>query len=368
MSDRINKIRTVLKAKKVNGILVTNYKNIFYLSGFVGVSPEEREALLVVTMRRAILIVPEMYMANAKKLTLVKNGSVQVCSIDQRKGFYGTALSLFGKPKKKVIIESCDLSIFEYDHIKKGKMQALIPYPTLCEDVRICKDAAEIQMLQKAAKITDHVFMRVVQYLRRTDYTKLTEQRLADKMLQWGKENGADDWAFAPIIANGVGSALPHYHTSTKKLKKNSPLLMDFGFRFKGYNSDMSRTIFLGKAPEEFLKHYDLVKNVQDSCMKKVCSGVKTTDLDKNARTLFEKEDVEKYFIHSLGHGLGIDVHEAPFVGSKNSTVLRGGMVITIEPGIYFPGKYGIRIEDDVVVTKTGSKTLNKSSKTLIEI
>lgn len=368
MNERIRRIRTLLKEKTVDGILVTNSKNIFYLSGFRGVCPEDREALLVVTMRRTILIVPEMYMSDANKLITVKNGSVQARSIDQKKGFYGTALSLFGKPKKKVIIESRNLSIFEYDHIKKGKMQVLISYPTLCEEVRICKEAAEVRVLQKAAKITDHVFKRVVQYLRRNDYTKITEQELADKMSQWGKDGGADEWAFAPIIASGSGSALPHYHTGQKTLKKNAPLLMDFGFCVDGYNSDMSRTIFLGKASENFRKHYDLVKNVQDSCVKKVCPGVETTDLDQSARTYFEKEDVEKYFIHSLGHGLGLDVHEAPFVGSKNGTILREGMIITIEPGIYFPRKYGIRIEDDIVVTKNGYKIMNKSPKELIEI
>lgn len=368
MKERLGKIRATLKAKKSNGILVTNHKNIFYLSGFVGVSSEEREALLVITLRRAILIVPEMYRTQVQKLSAVKAGLVQVEVIDQKKGFYGTALLLCGRSQKRIIIESRDLSVFENEHIIKNTIHKIIAYPTLCEDVRMIKNRSEIHQLQKAAKITDEVFSRVVRYLHRNDYTKITEQGIADKMLVWGKTLGADDWAFAPIIASGKGSALPHYHTSAKKLKKNAPLLMDFGFCVNGYNSDMSRTIYLGEAPVRFKRDYEMVRSVQEECAALVCPSVDTSTIDQYARTQFAKSDVESKFIHSLGHGLGLDVHELPFVGPKNSTELWEGMVITIEPGLYFDGKYGIRIEDDVVVTKSGRKILNKSPKELIEI
>ena len=184
-----------------------------------------------------------------------------------------------------------------------------------------------------------------------------------------GRKFGSEGFGFDPIIACGDGAAEPHYFTSSKKLEKNTCLLLDFGFLYHGYTADLSRTIFLGKAPKEFKKMYSLVKTNNEMCIEQCRAEMKEKDLYTISLEFFTRHGVEKKYLHSLGHGVGLDVHESPSLGMNQETVLKPNMIITIEPGLYFPGEFGIRIEDVIVVKETGVQVLSSgSSKELIEI
>lgn len=367
IKKRIRRIQKQLAEKKTDGIVVTNAKNIFYLSGFSGLVPEDRESILFVAQKRAFLFVPRMYADRAKKCLGVRTRSVR-CGVDEKcHGLW----TLFGKQTKKnerILYEGNDIRAAELARMKKKVKSKLIGTQSLIEDLRAVKDETEIAALRKVAKITDKVFVCLVAFLQKGKYQDFSEKGLGQKLLEWGRAFGADDFAFAPIVAVGKGAAEPHYFTSDRRLQKGKALLVDFGYVLSGYNSDMTRTLFLGKAPENFKKSYSLVQQTNEECISLCKDGVAAEDLHNHAVEKFHEKGVEKNFLHRIGHGLGLDVHEKPSVGTGSETILKNGMVITIEPGLYFSGKFGIRIEDDVVVKKNGCDVLTKSTKELIEI
>ncbi len=187
-------------------------------------------------------------------------------------------------------------------------------------------------------------------------------------MRELGEEYGADGFGFDPIIAVGPNSAEPHHPTGKDFLKKNDVLLLDFGFCVNGYTSDVSRTLFLGEPSAEFIRIYNLVKECQNLCIESCRPGISVKDLYQISVDFFRKHQVEQNYLHSLGHGLGLNVHEAPSVGSRDQAILTENMVITIEPGLYVAGSFGVRIEDDVVITKDGCEVLTQSTTDVVTI
>lgn len=367
--SRIQKFQRLLTEKNLDGFFVTNPKNIFYLTGFIGISPHERESSLLVTPQKAFLFIPQMYEEKARKVTqTLEKNSLELLVDHERHGLL-TSFTRLLKPENKIGVEAHNLTLAEFEKIKLSTTAHLVPEKLFLEDFRTKKDVDEILFLQKACEITDQTFEKIVTVLKHSDYTELTELDITDAMRSISRELGAEGNGFDPIVACGSGSSEPHYVTGKKHLTKNEPLLLDFGFVYGGYTADLSRTLFLGKAPEEFKKMYSMVKMCNELCIHSCKSGVNTKELYTLSREFFQKENLEKNYLHSLGHGVGLDVHESPSVGPGPETILEEGMVITIEPGLYFTEKYGIRIEDVVVVEKDGCRVLSsQSSKELIEI
>lgn len=365
MTHRIETIQKILAEKSVLGFFITNPKNIFYLSGFIGISPQERESTFFVTNEKAYLFVPAMYQERAQK-TISKN--VEIITDHERYGLL-TSFTKYITETDTILVESTNLTLAEFEKIQNATKSKLQPEKFLIEQSRILKDEQEIQFLQRACEVTDQTFNAIVKLLQNTDYTQITEMDIADYMRSISRELGAHGFGFDPIIASGAGAAEPHYFTSTKKLEKNNCLLLDFGFVFNGYTADLTRTIFLGKAPDEFKKMYSLVKECNETCIQACKSGITTKALHSLSFQFFKEKNVEKHYLHSLGHGVGLDVHEAPGVGMNNEIILEPNMIITIEPGLYFPNQFGIRIEDVVLVKKDSAMVLSsQSSKELIEI
>lgn len=367
MNQRTQKIQEILHQKNASAFFITNPKNIFYLTQFIGISPTERESTLLVTKEKTFLFVPAMYAQRATKLR-EQNSNFEIITDHERYGLL-TSFTKFISQSDTILLEATNLTLAEFEKIQNATTAKLIPEKFLIEKLRIQKDEEEISFLKKACEITDTVFNEILTLLKTTDYTKLSETDIADFMKTAGRNLGSEGFGFDPIIACGAGAAEPHYFTSTKKLEKNNCLLLDFGFLYRGYTADLSRTIFLGNAPNEFKKMYSLVKMCNELCIEHCQAEITAKDLYDISFRFFAGHDLEKKYLHSLGHGVGLDVHEAPSLGLNQETLLEPNMAITIEPGLYFSNQFGIRIEDVVMVKETGVEVLSSgSSKELIEI
>ncbi len=362
-SVRIQKLRNRVKEKHADGMVITNPKNILYLSGFRGISPNERESCMLITQKDCFLFIPAMYELQAQGLD-----SITLIVDHERHGLL-SSFQKYIKEQQIILIEGNNVTLTEFEKMQQGCKAKLIPEKYLIESLRKEKDEQEIMSIQKACEITDMAFQKTVEFLQQTHYESLTENDVAEFLRTTGRNLGADGFGFEPIVASGSGSAEPHYFTSKKKLQKNAPLLLDFGFSFHGYTADLSRTFFLGQATEEHKNIYALVKECQQLCMDSWEYGMSGKDLHMISLNFFQKAGVEKQYLHSLGHGVGLDVHEQPGIGLHSEQPLLEHMVFTIEPGLYFANNFGVRIEDVVLVKDKKLVVLsNKSEKHFIQI
>ncbi|MBI5414915.1 aminopeptidase P family protein [Candidatus Peregrinibacteria bacterium] len=344
--------------QKLDALLVANLTNIGYLTGFWG-----SFGRLLITRKNTILISDSRYSERAKNLLKNRRDKAMPClyqEIDQEKDFWQ-------KLAKKYRIhhlgyEASHVSVEQLAKLKKvfrtvETRHALSLHKTVhvVEQLRQQKSEEEIQLIQKAAKIADTSLEKTLSYLK----IGITEKKLAwifEKIAR--EELSADSLSFPTIVAFGKNSATPHHETGDAKLTKNSPILFDCGVKYKRYCSDMTRSFFFGKQTEKWLKTFQLVKKAQEEGMKLIRPGKKCSSPDLKAREVFGKD--AKYFGHSFGHGVGIEVHESPSLSSKSFDKFQENMVVTAEPGLYFPGEFGIRIEDLMVVKKTGNVVLSR--------
>src|SRR6185437_1860484 len=229
--DRLTKLRALLKAQELSALLVTDPLNIFYLSGFRGLSPEEREAVLVVDSISLHLFIPRMYETEAKALKGVK-----LHILPERTSLLQTPLSWLAKLPGKIGLEADNLTLTEYQALLQTKI-TFLPTSGLIEDLRQTKDQTELELIKQAVKITDHAFEQIIHFLK----PGIREKQVARKLIELMEDQGAEDYSFSPIVASDSGSALPHYFTSNRKLTGNEAVLMDFGAKFQGYCSDLTR-------------------------------------------------------------------------------------------------------------------------------
>ncbi|MEO0099176.1 MAG: M24 family metallopeptidase, partial [candidate division WOR-3 bacterium] len=218
----------------------------------------------------------------------------------------------------------------------------------------------EIDLIKKAAAITDSVFSAILNFIR----PEMTEREVARKIDYLIKEKG--EVAFPTIVASGENSALPHAQPTEKKIREGEPIILDIGAAFQGYASDLTRTIFLGKVPEKMREIYQIVKRAQENALSQMKAGRKTKMIDSLARDYIKDRGYGNYFGHSLGHGVGLAVHEKPTLSYLSNEKLLAGFVVTVEPGIYLPGLGGVRIEDLVLIKDEGIEILSKSEKELL--
>jgi Xaa-Pro aminopeptidase len=226
------------------------------------------------------------------------------------------------------------------------------------------KNANELSNIRRVVEITDRVFSKVINFIRPGQ----KEIEVAEEINRLATKYGSDKMAFPTIVASGVHSATPHHLTSNKKIKNNKMLLLDFGVNYKGYCSDLSRTLFIGRPDSKFKKIYYAVLQSQKAALRQVKEGNAGKEVHNSALNVLKNAGLADKFIHAVGHGIGLKVHESPKLYPKSRTKLKAGMVITIEPGVYIKGWGGVRIEDMVLVTKNGYEVLSKSSKNIIQI
>jgi Xaa-Pro aminopeptidase len=232
------------------------------------------------------------------------------------------------------------------------------------EQLRQLKDEKELAIMKEAALVGCRVFEHILGFLR----PGLPEIEVAAELEHEARLLGAEGMSFETIVAAGVRSALPHGRATNAVLPRRGFVTMDFGIILRGYCSDMTRTVFLGSAKPRERRAYAAVLEAQQAAVEAVAAGVSCGEVDEAARSVLRREGLGEAFSHSTGHGVGLEIHEPPRVGSGQKTRLEAGMVVTIEPGVYLAGKFGIRIEDMVAVTRTGREILTPASKVLIEL
>lgn len=344
----IKKLRHELKRQRLDGLLITKEANLAYLSGFKG------EGQILLTPAKAILLVDSRYSEQAKR-------EAKACKIWPRQSFDPPEKSLLRLLRQlklnRLGIEAEALSYQAYRRLSTAISPAkLIPTINTVETLRAIKTTREIEIIKKAAGIAVKSFA----FARRIIKTHRTEQEVAAAVQYFMRQAGAEDSAFELIIASGKNSSMPHAPSSHKLIKNNEIVLIDLGCRFQGYNSDLTRTVFLGKMKAKFRQIYQIVSQAQQLAIKAVRAGEKISEIDKAARQYLTQNGLGANFGHALGHGIGREVHEYPSISAQNHDTLKAGMVLTIEPGVYLPGWGGIRIEDMVLVKENGSEILTR--------
>lgn len=341
--------------KKSDAILVSSIPNIIFLTNFSAFSELEREAFILLTKNKKYIITDKRYSEAVKKQTsgfeIIDTGAIYFILKD--------AKSFFEKNKIKTLeIEEDNITVSEYKLLKK--FATLIPSDF--SDKRVIKTDSEIEKIKKACGIGDLAFEFILNKLK----IGVTEKEISDELINFFKSKGSE-FSFRPIIAFGPHSSIPHHETGNTKLKKNQIVLMDFGVKFENYCSDMTRTVYFGKAPEKFKKMYETVLNAQQMAISKIRNDSKASDIDKVARNHIKSLGYPN-IIHSVGHGIGLEVHEKPHLSPSSSDTLENGMVFSIEPGIYIPEFSGVRIEDLVIVREGCAQLISKAKREIIEV
>jgi Xaa-Pro aminopeptidase len=356
MKYRIKKLQELLKANNLDALLVNELSQVRYLCGYSG-----SNGLLVVFPTAAIFLTDFRYQSQVAKE--VVGAKVIIAQRD----LYTELQSI-----KKLAARNLRLGYLEtflpvklLKFVKKQFPEALLaPTNGLIESITVIKDASEIANLEKAVEIADIAFERILQIIRPGIGENEIRAELEYQMIMLGSEGPS----FETIIASGYRSALPHGVASLKKVKKGEFVTLDFGALYHGYHSDMTRTVVVGKANARQKKIYNLVLKAQVAGCKKARAGLKCSEVDKHVRDIIAKAGYGKAFGHGLGHGIGLIIHDNPRLSLLSPDVLAPNMVVTIEPGIYLEGWGGVRIEDDVVITRNGCRILNKADKSLLEL
>jgi Xaa-Pro aminopeptidase len=340
-----------LKQKGYSAIFLTDQTNIYYLTGFRGINPIERESTALVTQDEVHLFIPSMYKAQAENSIF---GEVRIHVINSGIEFYSKAKEIV--KDQKTAFESRDIKYFEFEIINLPNFH---PEQNLVQQIRLIKDEKEIKNIKKAVEITDMAF----DYFLKNFKTGMKENEVARMLRNFMEENGAEDMAFDPIVASGVGSASPH-HATSEKVIGDGALLIDMGARFQGYNGDLTRTVFVGEPDQKFINYYNLLNKIVDEVTVQIKSGVSVRDLWNILQDNLGSDI--KYMLHSLGHGVGLEIHEQPSLNPHNPANLETNMIITIEPGIYIENWGGIRIEDYILVGEDNAEVLSRADRKLI--
>lgn len=360
MNNRIRKIQEIIQRENLDGLLISTWENIYYLSGLVTLSPREREAWLFISREKAFLITDGRYIESAKKIQ-----DFEIIELKAGERFSDIWPKLLEKTGAEMIgVEGEDLKFLEYQRLKLKKLENnLLASEGLVEELRRIKSAEELEKIERACQVADEVFGELLKIIK----PGMTEQETALRLEVLMREKGAEGIAFESIVASGAGSAIPHYVTGMKKLQLGELVLFDFGAKYQGYLSDITRCLVLGKASDKQKKVYETVLASQEKALAGIRPGMTGAEVDKIAREEIERNGYPAYS-HGLGHGVGLAIHEAPYLRVKNPEVLTEGMVFSVEPGIYLPGWGGVRIEDLVVLEKNGPRRLTKFTKKLLEI
>jgi Xaa-Pro aminopeptidase len=342
----LKQLQNALKKQKLDACLIDEPLALFYFTGL-----KLSAGKLLVHSKEAKLFVDGRYLQAAGQ------DSPYPVALDSTENFTAFCRS------HRIQALGFDGRHTSYDHFLRLKKQAdvtLIASSSLFKTLRVVKDKQEIQKMQKSAALLWKGF----QFIRNCLKKGVKEIELAKRFEIFCLERGADRLSFEPIIAFGPNSAMPHYRSQNTKLKEGDAVLIDIGVCVDNYHSDMTRVLFFKKANPYLKRLYEIVMRAQKNALKVCCPGAKIKEVDLAARQVMREEGVEDLFVHSLGHGIGLEVHEFPrlkFDGDDKDVELESGMVFTVEPGLYVPGVGGVRYEDTIVITPTGHKNFYPS-------
>ena len=357
--DRLRSLRAEMRRARASAFLVSHRPNVFYLTGFTG-----DNAMVLVGSGRLVLLTDPRFDTQAAEECRSSRARIVVT----RKPLVQQAGELLARLPRHAI------TLFEEDKLTVAQLRtartparcgcAWKPVQGLVETLREVKDAEELTRMREAARIASQVMEHAIKTAR----AGVAETDLAAEIEYQIRKRGAEGPSFETIVASGPRAALPHGRASSKRLKEKDLVVLDLGVILRGYCSDLTRTIHVGRASRQVRSWYQAVLEAQTAGRKAVRAGIAASEVDGAVRSVLRRQGLERYFIHSTGHGLGIEVHERPSLRLNQSAALKAGSVVTIEPGIYMPSRGGIRIEDDVLVLPGGSETLTSARRELIEV
>jgi Xaa-Pro aminopeptidase len=350
---RLTKLRQKLADEQLDAILISNPANRRYLSGFTGSA-----GTLIVTLDRALLATDFRYYAQvereAPRFELVK---LTDRLTDLLPGLLGEMGSL------RVGFEGDDVTFSLYRELSNVIPEGveLVATSNIVEEIRAAKDVDELHKLQQAIDLTDAAYAHIADFMQ----PGMTERQVAWELERFVRTHGAEKMAFN-IVAAGPNGALPHATPSDRPIQAGDSVVMDIGALVDGYHSDLTRTVVLGEATDRYRQVYEIVLRAQQAALEGIRPGMTGREADAIARGIIEEAGYGEYFGHGLGHGLGLVVHERPWLSHRRqagSEVLHPGMVFTVEPGIYLPGEFGVRIEDVVLLREEGPQVLSRAAK-----
>jgi Xaa-Pro aminopeptidase len=359
---RSTKLKNLLKENNIDAALISSLANIVHLTNFSYFTDIEREGFLLITKTNQYIFTDGRYTHAVKKY--IKNFELR--ELKASESLINHLQQIFEKEQIKILgIEEDNITVKEYSQLKKiAKTHKHFTFHKL----RIEKDSDEMIKIKKACELGDKAFSYILQQIK----FGMTEKEIAFLLETFMRKNNADP-SFSSIVAFGENAAVPHHKTGNTRLKKNDLILLDFGVKYDNYCSDMTRTVFFGEVTSEQKKVYETVRVAQEKAISYIEQQLKNKQLvkaantDKTARDFIIKKGYPS-FSHSLGHGIGLQVHEAPHISPKSKDILTEGMVFSIEPGIYLPDNMGVRIEDLFAIQNDKLIKLTNSSRTLTEI
>ncbi|HVS70874.1 MAG TPA: aminopeptidase P family protein [Phycisphaerae bacterium] len=356
IARRLERVRQALEKAKAPALLVTSFTDVSWLTGFEG-----DDSHAIVTPEKLVLISDSRYEEQITREAPWADTVMRKKSI-----WYETARQLKRLKVKKVAVQAEALTLRGQatlnEFLKKNKTKLrLAAVADMIIALRHIKDAHEIAIIEEAIRIAEGAF----EALRRQIRPGMTENDVAGRLGYEMRKRGALNSSFDSIVAAGPNGSLPHYRPADIKLHADSPLLMDWGARYRGYCSDLTRVVFIGEVSAKIREIYQIVLDAQLAAIAAIKPGAHGKKVDRAARDVIEKAGYGEQFGHGTGHGIGRDIHEAIALSKLSTTTLRPGMIITVEPGIYLPGVGGVRIEDDVLVTPDGHRVLSRLPKDL---
>ncbi len=353
MRDRKRLLKKELKEKNLDGFIISYPPNLRYLIGYTG-----DNGLLLLTHKGTVFFTDFRYKEQVKR-------EVRGCRIRiAKKNLFDELAEYNLKGIKRLGFESQYISVNTYKRLaRKLKGIKLVPYRDITGELRMVKDGEELLRIRRAARITDSVFKEIIPLIK----PGMREKDLALEMEYRLKKRG-DGIPFPIIVASGPNSALPHAQPTNRRFKNHDFITLDFGTIYKGYASDFTRTLVLGRASPRQREIYSIVLEAQRRAIEGIRPGIKATVVDGLARDYIKSKGYGEYFGHGLGHGVGLVVHEGPVLSGMSRDILRKDMVATVEPGIYIPRFGGVRIEDLIRVDSKGAEVLTKSTRRLLEL
>lgn len=355
-SQRQQRLRQEMRRRGHRALVVTHLPNVRYLCGFTG-----SNAALLLGNHKSTLLTDSRYTAQARDE--VRGVRVVICKEALLKAM-GTQLEAQGRGLAGIEAEA--ITVAQYRALRASVSGRIRLQGTqgMVEKERAIKDKSEVSALSASAKLICRVFDAILPQI----LPGISETELAAEIEYQIRQRGASGPSFDTIVAFGPRTALPHARPTARKLRRNELVVLDMGAILAGYCSDMTRTVYLGKAPKRVLGWYRAVWEAHQAALATVRAGVACAQVDEAARSTLQKAGLEQYFVHSTGHGIGLEIHEAPRLAKGQKSLLAAGNVITIEPGVYREGIGGIRIEDDVVVTRQGSEVLTRMCGDLLQL
>lgn len=352
MNERIARVRKLLPNLGVTGMLVTAPENVRYLSAF----STPKDGAVLITPARAALLTDGRYTAQAQE-----ESTLEVVITAHSQPLRALAGELAGE--HKIGVESEHVTLSAHADLQKHLRGGVVALDNVIAPLRLLKDEGEVALLREAARITDLAFQEALTVMR----PGVSETEVALAMERCMRVNGAEV-GFDIIVASGTRGAMPHGVASAKLLAAGELVTLDFGAAYRGYHADMTRTVAIGEVGVEERRMFDAVLEAQVAAVAAVAPGKRAAEVDAVARGILERHGLADGFVHSLGHGTGLLIHEGPRLSTTSEDVLRPGMIVTIEPGVYFPGFTGLRIEDLVLVTDSGHQVLSHSPKGFLSL